>query len=200
MSGRMSVTWRLVALLAMAGGLLGCQSYPTYLYQPRPASHSVQVDQQPLRVMATVLGVREPGGNQVPYLEARLRVDNDTASAAQLDPATLSVVSADLQRLDVLDVEPAGVLTVEPGNVGLLRVRFALPAKPDDGPDLSGLSLRWAIEAGGQTHRGDVAFQGRQPIRRAYYPYDPFYDDDYWYYRPGPGWRHGLYYYHGWYP
>jgi hypothetical protein len=181
-----------VALLALTA-LGGCQAYPHYVYQPRPATQSLEVDGQPVRVLASVLGVREPGHDQQPYLDVRLRLDNDSDHEARLDPATLSAVSADLQRLDVLSTQPAEALIVAPGAVGLLQARFALPVKPDDGPDLSGVSLRWAVQVGEQRFSRDMAFRGLRYVSR---PYDPWYDDD-WYY--GPSWRRGWRYHSGFY-
>jgi hypothetical protein len=146
-----------LALVGAAVMLGGCSVYNSrYVYAPRPidvpAAKPGADDAEPARALVTVVGVRrEDAESQLPAsVEVRLRLENTSPFRLAFDPASLALISADLDRFPDPIVRPAGSIAVAPGGSAVVEAYFPFPdgRGPDD-LDLSGLNVRWTVAVDG---------------------------------------------------
>lgn len=183
---------RVTALIIVAVMLGGCATYDSrFRYQPRPVT--VQMtgepasEANPLLVSATVVGVRTEHAKQQPEtVEVRLLVENRTMQQVTFRPGSLELLGADLQRLPEPMTEPAEPLVLEPGQRGTVTAYFPYDGADDESYDLSGLSLRWTADIGGQsvTRAANFTLRYVENVHHHYY-HDPWHG---W----GPGFRFGV--------
>ena len=130
--------------------LTGCSSYDRrYSFEPRPAEATLSAPGAPgtvaARALVSVVGVRyaDPQAGLPTSVEVRVRVENVSGDVIRIDPATLQLVSADLQQFAAPIVEPATPIEVALGAPELVHAWFPFPDDPSRPPfDLSGLKRR----------------------------------------------------------
>lgn len=152
----------------------GCSVYDhRYEYQPGPKDVEAAVpgasDQQPVRVLVSVMGVRRPGSKvEMPAsVEVRLRIENFSDSDVLIDPATFALFSSDLQQFPAPHSVPAEPLQLLPRQSAVVTSFFPFPEeKVPGGYDLNGLNVRWTLYIGERPVTSSASFS-RLP--EAYY-------------------------------
>lgn len=182
---------RAIAVMMAAVVLGACATYDSrYRYQPRPVT--VQMtgepasEANPLLVSATIVGLRTTHAKQHPEtVEVRMLVENRTTQQVTFRPGSLELLGADLQRLPEPATDPAEALVLAPGQRATVTAFFPYDV-PDERYDLSGLSLRWTADIGGQsiTRAANFNLRDVERIHHHYY-HDPWGG---W----GPGFRFGV--------
>ncbi|MHC5002516.1 MAG: hypothetical protein ACYTJ0_05275 [Planctomycetota bacterium] len=173
----MRIPARIAIIAAALPALAACSTYESSTFLPRLAEVRTVLRDVPegaVRSLATITGVRRAdGGAGLPRsVEARLRVENDSAMEVTVDPGRLRMVSRDLEPLPAPRTEPAGVQQVPAGGSTTIRALFPL----DDGidHDLAGLVLEWSLEIGGSTRSQSATFERRYPHSSPHYGYGPY--------------------------
>lgn len=165
--------------LVLAAALVGgCSVYDSrYAFDPGPvdvpAARPGAPDAEPVRTLVTVLGVRRADDRSAtpPGVEIRLRVDNISPYQVTVDPATLVLLSAGLERFAEPITLPEEPIDLAPGGSGMIDARFPFPeARTPDDMDLSGLNVRWTLVIDGESVTSSATFV-RLP--RGYYDRHP---------------------------
>lgn len=152
----------------------GCSVYDhRFDYQPGPLDVEAPVpgaaDQQPVRVLVSLMGVRRAGSDveMAATVEVRLRVENFSDTDVLIDPATFALFSADLQQFPAARAVPAEPLQLLPRQSAVITAYFPFPDGKIPGPyDLNGLNVRWTLYVGERPVTSSASFS-RLP--EAYY-------------------------------
>jgi len=183
-------------ILILVLGLLlalcqGCATnYGRYTYKPRPATTRVEspvFEDGSVTLLASVLGIRT-GPERGSFIELRIRANNDSGRNISVVQDGLELYSADLNKFHLLYTEPADLARVPAGGAYTFNAAFGFPqGQHGEQTDLSGLSLRWEIEAKGRTVTGTTSFE--RELREEYRNTDRYWHDPYpfhfstgWYY------------------
>lgn len=169
-----SLQIHLCASVAAAASAAGCSVYDhRYEYQPGPQDIEAAVpgasDQQPVRVLVSVMGVRRPGSQveMAASVEVRLRIENFSDADVLIDPASFALFSADLQQFPAPHTVPPEPLQLLPRQSAVVTTFFPFPeGKVPGGYDLNGLNVRWTLYVGDRPVTSSASF-GRLP--EAYY-------------------------------
>ena len=165
-------------LIGIAAGATGCASTydSSYRFAPSPAEVRVVIDDDgvegSLRSLASITGVRRANSDAgtPAAVEARLRVENHSATAAHLRAGEMELIAANLVAFPPPVLVGPDVLEIEPGGWATVDAQFEFPVGEYPGPyDLSGINLQWIIDAGGGATAQSVSFQR---LWRNRYPYD----------------------------
>ena len=175
-NGRAGIKVSLIALcLLLAGGCAHQQPYaPGYAYSPQPAVVDIYKrgsSEPPMTVLARVLGVRQADAQrQIPYsLAIRLRLENNSAPHATLNPQTLELVTGTLRAFPLPVVMPPQKIELTPGQRQDITAYFPFPAGVRaDQMALDNLRLRWEIQIDQNTVQQSAQFQRISPA----YNYD----------------------------
>jgi len=121
-------------------------------------------------------------------IQVRIRLENHTAAPARIEPDSLELVDATLESFPAPRISPAGDTAVEPGARTVVSALFPYPAGEAAGSDaLASLSLRWRVEANGESYAHGLTFHRSEPKVVEYR-----YPSPYYYWGPGWGWDAGL--------
>ncbi len=178
--------WAAAGAAALAAG---CSVYDhRFDYQPGPLDVAAPVpgaaDQQPVRVLVSVMGVRRAGSDveMAATVEVRLRIENFSDADVLIDPATFALFSADLQQFPAGHSVPAEPLQLLPRQSAVITTYFPFPEGKVPGPyDLNGLNVRWTLYVGDRPVTSSASFSrlpeayyDRYPARIGvgYYRYD----------------------------
>lgn len=177
---------RVMILLSGLLSLVGCSAYHGgYEYEPRPVEVRLLHDESPsageVRTLVTIIGVRRADDElaQPRSVEARVRVDNASELTVTIDPASLSLTDADVNRFDPPRTEPRSVVAVEPSESATISAWFAFP---DGSADMAGLHLNWVLmDIHGGQHPQSATFSRRvyEPSRRFGYGHQHGYGGGY---------------------
>jgi hypothetical protein len=146
----------LAAALAAA-----CAAPP--LYDP-PLSHlEVPVDPgsgQRMELLASLRAVPPDREQNLPAgMEARIRLDNETALPTRIDPREIELFARDLRPFGPPAVAPPNSLDVAPGDSAVVTARFAYPAGEDAHTEgLRAVDLRWTVAQAGRPYASEVTF------------------------------------------
>jgi hypothetical protein len=160
-------------------------------------------DKDAIRTMVSVTGIRraDTRAGLPPSVEVRLHVINDSSQPVELDPDSLTLISANLQELPKPIVRAQRDFTIPAGERRGFAAYFPLddPSRPrprprNEPPDLSGVSVNWLLRVDGNPVRNETSFS-RRPVYRSYaysypYSYDPWWYPYDSYYYGYPYYRH----------
>ena len=161
---------RVVVLLALAA-LSGACAAPGYrgVWQPKPAEVVLTGESgaPAARLSMAVLGQwrGEPSDGE---LHVRFRVETVGSSPVSVPLERIELLTGDLQPCSPPRLLAGEDREVPPGDTISFDVAFSPPA---EGPDLSGLQLRWVAMLDGKELPGSMSFQYAEPLYSPYgYP------------------------------
>ncbi|MEX2671319.1 MAG: hypothetical protein WD294_04325 [Phycisphaeraceae bacterium] len=162
-----------VALLLLFTGCQSGQYDDRYVYQPRPMTVETFSRERPdlgtVRTLVSVVGLRraDEDADLPASVHVRMRLDNTADSIATFDPSTITLFGADVRQFAPPILDPAQVLTLEPGDSATVDAYFPLRGEGTPGTvSLEGLGVRWTVDIAGDTVPGSATFSRRE---RDYY-------------------------------
>lgn len=187
-------SWTRIARQALAAALVSflasCATWYDVRYAPAPLEIKVADAATPElsgRLLVSVFGVRRPAEGRPAQFEFVLRLENLGHVPVGIDPASVELLTADLQSLGSGRFAPEPPAILAPGAAQNLELVFPLPeGRKFRDYDARGLNLRLALVFDGRRQVVGASFQRRFPT---YYGYD--YHDDLFYHGGWYGYCHG---------
>lgn len=151
-----------IALFVLLAASCSSSRYFGARYGPSPVETELSasaVQGAQARALATVLGIAKPADGAPAQVEIRVRLENLGAVAVDLDPASFSLLSADLETFGAPRLTPAGGASIAPGAAHSVDLAFPLPpGKTQDDYNWSGLNLKLAVSFAGTRVTASIPF------------------------------------------
>ena len=151
-------------LIASLCLIASCETTNWYDHQlaPAPLEIPIRSERDPrveVRALVTVLGIMKGYDGQPDKIEVRMRLENVGGTPAKLEPESFSLATADLQVFVNAELEPAEPPVLQPGDIGVTDVAFALPkGTTPDNFNLRGITIDWMMAFNDIRQRSSVTF------------------------------------------